>query len=115
MQLDAGVQILRITILDKPLFNLDYLEVTRDITSAPISNEENDQFSIFQSKEEIIIRNVGKETVQLKLFSITGTEIKTIHQPSSNFSISKQGLHRGIFIVQLISPKQKISKKIILQ
>jgi hypothetical protein len=113
LNLEAGKQTMRITYLTKPLFNLDYLDFIRAIPDKITPVQQNNQLQIQQTKQELIVRLPEiHPTDQLKIFSITGAEIKTIPIDKTEFRISTSGLHSGIYILQVISEKQKISKKI---
>jgi len=115
MNLDAGIQIMRLTFIEKPLFNIDYLEFARNTTGTAQSLI-NDQFSVFQNRQELIVNvemNLPVET--LVIYNILGSVVKTIQKPGTNFRISTQDLHSGVYIVQLVSGNQKLSKKIIIQ
>lgn len=112
MNLESGPQILRVTILSKPLFNLDNIEITRNIPSSSRMSEDQIQLSFFQSGNDFRVRFKAENATGLKLFSISGTEIRSVQNPSSDYTFSRQGLHPGIYIVQLITQNQRISKKI---
>jgi len=115
MNLAAGVQIMRITFIDKPLFNMDYLEVKKIIPDAVYPDLRNDEFTVRQTNQELIVSSTLDLPVErLKLFSISGAEIKIPNNSGTNFRISTQGIHHGIYAVQIISGNQKFSKKIII-
>lgn len=115
MSLDTGVQIMRITYLTKPLFNLDYLDATRLIPDGISAKESLSPYTFRQNKQELIVQsNSGQPADQLRFFSITGSEIRTILHPETVFRMSTETLHSGIYIIQLISGNQKFSKKIVI-
>lgn len=115
MALDAGVQIMRITYLTKPLFNLDYLDAVRLIPDGIPPADNLNPVQIHQSNNELIIQSgSGQPVNQLKLYSITGSEIRTILNPEPVFRMSTQTLHTGVYILQFISGQQKFSKKIVI-
>lgn len=116
MNLDAGIQIMRITYLTKPLFNLDYLEAARIVPDGVSPTPTANSFIIRQTGQELIVQSTNRQSYgQAKLFSITGAELKTIQNPEPTFRIPTQNLHSGVYILQLISGQQKFSKKIVIQ
>ena len=115
MTLDAGIQIMRLTFIAKPLFNIDYLEFTRN-TTATNKSLANNQFNVFQNQQELIFNLEMDQNVEtLKIYNILGSLVKTFQKPGTNFRISTQDLHSGVYVVQLVSENQKFSKKIIIQ
>jgi hypothetical protein len=115
MNLDAGVQIMRLGFIAKPLFNIDYLEFTRN-TTASNKNLIKNQFNVFQNQQELIFNLEMDHTIEtMNFYNILGSVVKTIQKPEANFRISTQYFHSGVYIVQLISGNQKFSKKIIIQ
>ncbi|MFY9153391.1 MAG: cellulase family glycosylhydrolase [Prolixibacteraceae bacterium] len=112
MNLEAGTQVLRINIIDKPLFNIDYLDISRNIATSVIPEKKSESISIRQTNQEIIIHSANVPIDQFKLFSISGNLIKTINRPGTDLKVSTQDLHSGIYILQLISGNKKTSKKI---
>lgn len=112
MNLDAGSQILRINIIDKPLFNIDYLDFSRNIAASVLPEKKSESLSIRQTRQEIQISSNELPVDQFKLFSMSGSILKIINRPGTNFQVSTRELHSGIYIIQLISGNQKTSKKI---
>jgi aryl-phospho-beta-D-glucosidase BglC (GH1 family) len=116
MNLDAGIQIMRITFIDKPLFYIDYLSFTRIFATQTAQNIENNDFKISQDKQELIFNlEMNQPFETLKIYNILGSVVKTIQNPKANFRIPTQDFHSGIYLVQVISGNQKFSKKIIIQ
>ena len=116
MNLEAGIQIMRLSFLEKPLFNIDYLEFIKNISTTAKKNLGNDQIFIRQTKQELIIVSMINHPVEkLTIFSVSGAEIKTLISPGANFRVSTQSLHSGIYIVQAISGNQKFSQKFVIQ
>lgn len=115
MNLEAGLQIMRLTFIDKPLFYIDFLDFKRVI---PVKNQSiisGDNLTIRQNNQELIIQSSTEQPVETcTIFNILGTKIKTINNPDTYFSIPTQDFRAGIYIVQLSSGNQKISKKVIV-
>ncbi|HEY3371295.1 MAG TPA: T9SS type A sorting domain-containing protein, partial [Prolixibacteraceae bacterium] len=116
MNLEAGEQIMRITFIEKPLYYLDYLNFTKNITSVNAPLPLTDRLEVYQSKQELIVNSqINQAADELRIYNILGSLVKTIREPGTSIRISIQDLHSGVYIVQLISQNQKLSKKIILQ
>jgi hypothetical protein len=115
MNLEAGIQIMRLSFIAKPLFYIDYLEFTKN-TPVGTSSVNNDNLSILQNDHELIVRlGTTKPAGVLKIYNILGTEVKTIRNPESDIRISTSDMRSGIYIVQVITGNQKISQKVIIQ
>jgi hypothetical protein len=116
MNLETGRQIMRLTFIEKPLFYIDFLEFKRVIPDGISPNLSNDCFKVFQNQQELIFNlETNKQIETLKIYNILGSEIKNINEPGTNFRISTQDMHSGIYVVQLITGNQKFSKKIVIQ
>ena len=115
MNLDAGIQIMRLTIIAKPLFNIDYLDFSKSTTAISAHNILNDGFTVFQKQQDLIFKlDMDHPFEVLKIYNILGSVVKTIEKPEANFSTSIQDLHSGVYIVQAICGSQKFSKKIVI-
>ena len=116
MNLESGTQIMRLTFIDKPLFNIDFLDFKKINPTGTTQITINDAFTVFQKQQELIFKVKIHFPVQnIKIYNILGSVIKTIEKPETNFSIPTQDLHSGVYIVQAISGQQKFSKKIVIQ
>jgi len=116
MNLEAGRQIMRLTFIEKPLFYIDFVEFKRVI---PVSNQpvlSEDFITILQNNQELIISSKKDQPIEsCNIYNIPGSVIKTIIISDSNFRISTLDFNPGIYIVQVISGGQKLSKKIVIQ
>ena len=116
MNLEAGIQNMRLTFIDKPLFYIDNVEFIKKTATgnAPILSA--DAFTIFQDKDELIVSaDLDLPIEDLKIYNILGTVVKTVKHSETNLRISTIGFHSGVYIVQLSSRSHKLSKKIIVQ
>jgi hypothetical protein len=115
MNLEAGRQIMRLSFIEKPLFYIDYIDFKRVIPDGltPLSDH---NFSVHQHDQELIF-NLGStnQAAVLKIYNMLGSEIKILKPSDADFRTSTQGIKPGIYIIQLISENQKISKKIVIQ
>lgn len=115
IELSAGEQIMRFTVIDDPLFNIDKFEFSLDNTSAE-QYPEHSSFQAYVNKHrEIIIKfKEGSDISILHLYDVRGNRIKSITAPSSNPKIQTSDLENGIYIIQALSNQMNITKKIIL-
>lgn len=113
MNLEAGIQIMRISFIDKPLFYIDYLDFKRVIPDGIVSETE-DLFRIHQTKDEIILNLNSERSGYVKVYNMTGSLVKTICKPERELRISTRDLHSGVYFVQVKSENQQFSKKIII-
>jgi hypothetical protein len=115
MNLEAGTQIMRLTFIEKPLFYIDFIDFTRVIPDGfqPVSSE--NLLSITQNQREITISSAKDQPIETCIISnILGSVVKTIKATESKLWISTQEFNSGIYIIQAISGKQKLSKKIVI-
>ncbi len=115
MNLESGIQIMRFSITDKPLFNIDFFDFKKNIPLGNIPDLTENQFNVIQNRQELIFDlGIGQQAETIKIYNILGSSVKTIQSPGTNFRISTQDFHSGVYIVQVISGNQKFSKKIII-
>jgi len=116
MNLEAGKQIMRLTFIEKPLFYIDFIDFKRVI---PVGNQpilSENEISIVQIGHEIIISSDKDQPLETcTIYNILGSAIKPIKTSDTNIRISTQDFRSGIYVVQVISGGQKLSKKIIIQ
>ena len=115
MNLEAGLQIMRLTFIEKPLFYIDLLDFKRVIPVGNLSLFAENNISIRQNKNELIIHSTTEKPVEAcDIYDILGNQIKTFKNPAAFFTISKHNIRAGIYIIQVSSGNQKISKKLII-
>jgi hypothetical protein len=117
MNLEAGTQIMRLSFIDKPLFYIDYLEFNKSNPLQSISiNSPNGGFRVYQNNGELMINSEMNQAIdEVKIINILGSLVKTIRKPGTNFRMSTQDIHSGVYVVQVMYQNQNISKKIIIQ
>ncbi|OFX61474.1 MAG: hypothetical protein A2066_00660 [Bacteroidetes bacterium GWB2_41_8] len=115
MNLEAGLQIMRLTFIEKPLFYIDFLDFKRVIPVGNQSLSSENGISIRQNNNELIIHSTTEKPVETCIiYDILGNQIKTFKNPAAFFTISKHNIRAGIYIIQVSSGNQKISKKLII-
>jgi hypothetical protein len=113
MNLNAGQQIMRFSIISLPLFNID--KIVFELPDAvEILNDEDPLFSVFQNQDrEIVFKSENKSSIrQVQIYNITGSLLYTFSEPKAEFKISTSEMQTGIYIIQVITDEQKICKKI---
>ena len=116
MNLEAGIQNIRLTFIDKPLFYMDFLEFIKLSPTANAPALTDNGFTILQNKNELIVSSgIDGHAGNLKIYNILGSVVKTVNHSGRDFRVSTLDLHSGVYIVQLTSGSSKFSKKIILQ
>lgn len=116
MNLEAGVQVMRITFIEKPLFYFDYLDFVRKIPAGISQENINASFNAYQHQQDLVITTgSNNDFATVKLFNILGSCVKEIPVSASNIRISVKDLKPGVYVVQLINKNQRISKKVIIQ
>jgi aryl-phospho-beta-D-glucosidase BglC (GH1 family) len=115
MNLNAGEQILRFTVISLPLFNIDKI-VFESPEAVQATKVENMAFTVFQNqnRELVYISNSKFPVHLIQIYNITGSLIFTITDPETEFKIATSGLPAGIYFIQAVTDKQKISRKIII-
>lgn len=116
MSLEAGLQVMRITFIDKPLFYIDYLDFAKTVPSGISTTNTNDSFTAYQHQQELIIQTgENSEFETVKIFNILGSCVKELAVTASTLKINTEGMNQGVYVVQLINRNQRISKKVIIR
>ena len=117
LNLTAGEQIMRFTVIDDPLFNIDKIdcELFIDAVNFP---ESDDFFVIYQNLSgELILNYNNSFTIHnIRIYDITGSLIYAAENPDNNIRLPVNGISSGIYIVQILTDNQKYySKKIFIK
>lgn len=115
MNLNAGEQIMRFTVISLPLFNIDKI-VFESPEAVEAKKAENLSFTVFQNQDRELVFTFNSESpVRLiQIFNITGSMIYSLTNPEIDLKISVSGIPPGVYIIQALSDKQKFSRKIII-
>jgi aryl-phospho-beta-D-glucosidase BglC (GH1 family) len=115
MNLNAGEQIMRFTVISLPLFNIDKI-VFESPEAVQAMKAENMSFKVFQNQDrELVFISDSKLSVRLlQIYTLTGSLILTITEPEAEFKIPLSGLPAGVYVIQAVTDKQKISRKIVI-
>lgn len=117
MNLEAGEQIMRFSVIGDPLFNIDYYSF--DLATSVNSGFEiigNESFVYFDEKNKQIniVRTIDKPC-QINLIMLNGSVIRNIQTADKHTRISSSGLKPGMYIVQLVSDSMYSSTKVIVR
>ncbi|MBN2611231.1 MAG: cellulase family glycosylhydrolase [Bacteroidales bacterium] len=119
MNLPKGEYIMRFTILDGPIFNIDkYTIMAYNTLSASL--REDIKFTgvaAYQnSNKEIVIRTSDIFSFkQIKLYSLSGEMICAGNEPGNRLKMPSTGINPGLYIVQAIAGTGILTKKIFIQ
>jgi hypothetical protein len=115
MNLEAGMQIMRLTFIEKPLFHIDFIDFKR-VIPAGLSTFSDNGFTVYQHDQDLIFNlESDRPGETLKIYNILGSVVKSMKTSESDFRISTLGMNPGVYIVQLISENHKQSQKIVIQ
>ncbi len=115
MNLDAGEQIMRFTLISLPLFNIDKI-VFESPDAVEAMKTENFSFTVFQNQDrELVIISEKKLAIRLlQIYNITGSLIFNFTNPETELKISTSGMPSGYYVIQAVTDKQKICRKIVI-
>jgi hypothetical protein len=116
MSLKAGEQIMRFTVIDGPMFNIDKIEFS--LKSASVENllHARPSWSIYQNQSHELVFNSADDNPAgwLKIYNITGSLILSVDHPQNHCSISATGITAGIYFIQVLANNRTDTRKIII-
>jgi aryl-phospho-beta-D-glucosidase BglC (GH1 family) len=117
MYLYQGKQIMRFTILENPLFNIDKIEFELATGARKPGPRQELGFSLYRnhSNEIVINQKPGTELSEITIFNLNGNLIKKIPDPEATEKISGNEFSPGLYIVRGYSKKGNYSEKIVFQ
>jgi aryl-phospho-beta-D-glucosidase BglC (GH1 family) len=101
LPLKAGVQIMRLTVLSQPLFNIDKFTFSLPETPTGIDgNPKANPVAVYRTNAgEVVVTSTRENLRSIEIYNITGTLIATQHAYSDRFSAGK--LPPGIYIFRI--------------
>lgn len=116
MNLASGNQIMRLTVTDQPLFNIDKISFMLH-TAGMRTDLQKTGFSVCQDAAGDLLVNAAEASPlnQIDLYHISGALVKSVVHPGPIQRISTSGLDPGIYLVRARSGKQLYHKKIMLK
>jgi len=115
MKLKAGEQIMRLSILSTPAFNIDNIVFELQSNSPQIATEKNKLVAFQPDNSSLIVTNSNNCIIEkINLYNITGSVVKLVQNNESRVELAIEGLPRGVYIVKASIGKKHFTKKIII-
>jgi aryl-phospho-beta-D-glucosidase BglC (GH1 family) len=117
MNLTAGEQIMRFTVIANPMFNIDKLVFKLEPVKADFPASQNMSFTVFQNQNrELVIDSHDNTSIKLiRMYSITGSLIYSKNDHGNNASIETSGIPSGTYIIQALTRERVYTRKVILK
>ncbi len=115
--LEAGVQIMRFSVISDPLFNIDYYSLDLATSIDPIVEFPHDKALVYfidRNKDIIISRNLDTPCV-IRVVNMNGAVIRTIRADEKHIRLPSYGIKQGLYIVQMVSESTQSSYKVIVR
>jgi len=114
MNLPAGVQIMRFTVLTQPAFNIDQFKFSAVAEPTGIQSIDKIPFTVFQDQNrEIYYSLKGDYSIQwIHLYNVSGALVYIINNPENTGTLSTKEIPDGIYLFQSFTGKGKFSMKI---
>ncbi len=109
LNLTAGEQIMRFTVISQPQFHIDKFEFKiqqqEDTTTIFVPVHEVPRMSLYQSQDqELVIRlDNCPDIKKIEVYNITGTMVYTSKMPENEMHISVTGLPAGLYVVRAVT------------
>lgn len=116
MELQAGIQILRFTVVDEPQFNFDKMVVTLNTVGAGTIQAEPEIRIYVNPHRQLVIKTVGS-TVSgpIRIFDIQGRTISSIPDPEPGATATTVSIPSGIYLVQVPSGPNIYTRKVLVK
>jgi hypothetical protein len=102
LELKSGEQILRFTVIDEPLFNIDKFVFSLDKTG--IAEPPHSNFQIFKNSNGNLVLNFEKANLKkISVYRIDGSLMNTFQSADTEFLITTSGYPKGIYLIQVLS------------
>ncbi|NQU86053.1 MAG: cellulase family glycosylhydrolase [Mariniphaga sp.] len=116
MKLNSGEQVMRLSILNTPLFNIDNMVFNVDTKSNLNLILENTITVLYPDRQnEFIVRYSDRNIRNFNLYNISGILIQSKPVQIEQNQIKFSNLKNGIYIVQAISETENYSRKVVIQ
>jgi aryl-phospho-beta-D-glucosidase BglC (GH1 family) len=116
MNLTTGEQIMRFTVIDDPLFNIDKIDFGLFIDAVDVTESDN-PFVIYQNHVNELIMNYDNSFTihDICFYNMTGSLVYSKVNPGNILKIPLSGISSGIYIVKVSTDKQLFSSKIFIK
>ena len=118
MELDAGEQIMRFTIIsDNPSYNIDKIIFTSLVAPTSIVETETNLIGVEWKPGSGIIISWHEEIFikRIELYDVNGGLLRYINYPANNSAISTEGLTPGLYITRVVTDSNSYPFKIIIK
>jgi aryl-phospho-beta-D-glucosidase BglC (GH1 family) len=107
MNLAAGIQIMRFTVLTQPAFNIDQFKFTEAAVPSYIQSIEKIPFTVFQDQNHEISYSLKNDfSIQwIRLYNINGSLVYAINNPGNTGNISLNEIPEGIYLFQALTSR----------
>jgi aryl-phospho-beta-D-glucosidase BglC (GH1 family) len=114
MNLAAGVQIMRFTVLSQPAFNIDQFIFSPVALPSNVKSIEEMTLTVFRDQNREINYSLnGDYSIQwIHLYSMSGLLVYAVSNPGRTGTISTQEIPEGIYLFEAFTDKGRISTKI---
>jgi aryl-phospho-beta-D-glucosidase BglC (GH1 family) len=114
MNLAAGVQIMRFTVLTQPSFNIDQFKFSAVAVPTYLESTEKMRFTVFRDQNREINYSLNNDySIQcIHLYSMSGSLVYAINNPENTGIISTKEIPEGIYLFQAFTDKGRFSAKI---
>jgi len=116
MDLNAGVHVMRFTIISSPQYNIDKFtfELTEDTTATKVKNILTDNLNIYRNQNlDLVIRmNNGNPLERVNVYNITGSFVAFFRTCGNYLLVPATAFPTGIYILQIFSGNDVYTRKI---
>ncbi|MEN8228492.1 MAG: cellulase family glycosylhydrolase [Bacteroidota bacterium] len=117
MWLTEGEQIMRFTVIDQPLFNIDKIDFALNTTGINPFIKDAEDLIVFQGPEGDVLVPLpdNHHTELVSMYSLSGKVIRSKQHPDRPCHLATDGLEKGIYIIKAFSSGQVHSAKILIR
>jgi aryl-phospho-beta-D-glucosidase BglC (GH1 family) len=116
MNLAAGEQFMRFSVIDQPLFNIDKFVFTfkEETSNAPIIKENPIKIFLNYNRELIIEQEQDNAIRLIQVFDISGIPILSVDDPGEKCVLSVREMSAGIYVIRILTDHGLLYRKIFL-
>lgn len=117
MTLDTGLQIMRFSVIDQPLFNIDKLDFTLNSTGTGTAQEQAQKLVVFQDTEgDLLVKIRDNSPIEmLNIYDISGSLRRSVRQPDQPYRLTSGEFKKGIYLIRAYSGKKYFTRKTIFR
>lgn len=114
----AGIQVMRLSILGYPAFNIDNMKFEVNTGTSLILNGNGNFFNVIQpyNSNKLIVKVGNQITVNcVNLYDITGSLIRSVYKPEPTTEIVLNTTISGVYIIQVVANEGRFAKKVVVR